>query len=66
MPRLEVELLVCPDASCQQVGKRPYDGGLKGYCVGSAEKGTAHKKRRMVPVVFEGKAPEKVGAGAES
>lgn len=53
MPRrLRVELPVCPEKSCRHVGKVQTAQGLKGYCTGSAVKGTAHKKRRMVPVVF--------------
>ena len=55
MPR--VELPVCPDPHCRHVGKIPYGAGLKEFCVGSASKGTAHKKRRMVSVVFQGSVP---------
>ena len=56
--KLEVELPVCPEPTCNHVGKLPYGAGLKGFCVGSPEKGTAHKKRRMVSVAFSGSAPE--------
>lgn len=63
MPRrLRVELPVCPEESCQQIGKLPTTQSLKGYCTGSAVNGTAHKKRRMVPVLFTGSAPEVEGA----
>lgn len=58
MPRIEVELPVCPEPSCHQVGKVPTAQGLKGYCVGSVSAGTGHKKRRMVPVVFTAPAPK--------
>lgn len=55
---LLVELPVCPD--CNHVGKIAYGAGLKGFCVGAGSKGTAHKKRRMVPVVFQGSMPGEV------
>ncbi len=55
-PRLRIEHPVCP--ACHHVGKIPYGAGLKGFCVGSATKGTAHKKRRMVPVEFTAPAPK--------
>jgi hypothetical protein len=60
MPRLQVELLVCPQPECRQIGANPSWQGLRGYCVGSVQKGTAHPKARMVPVSFSGKAPEPV------
>lgn len=63
MPRrLQVELPVCPE--CGQVGKLPFADGLKGFCVGAAEKGTAHKKQRMVPVVFKDAVPVEAGGVA--
>jgi hypothetical protein len=58
MARLKVELLVCPH--CRHVGKLPHLHGLKGFCVGSVQHGTAHTKVRMVSVSFSGKAPELV------
>lgn len=54
-PRLRVELLVCPH--CRHIGKVPLYQGLKGFCVGSPSKDTAHKKVRMVPVQFSAPAP---------
>ena len=65
MPRLEVELLVCPEPSCRHVGKLPHVHGLKGYCIGSLEKRTGHKKARMVLVTFKGQAPKPVETGAK-
>jgi hypothetical protein len=63
MPRrLKVELPVCPEKSCSQVGKVAFESGLSNFCVGSVQKGTAHKKRKMVPVLFTGSAPEVEGA----
>lgn len=64
MTRLEVELPVCPEASCGHVGKLPHREGLKGYCVGSPENGTAHRKRRMVPVTFTAPRPDPNAGGA--
>lgn len=62
MPRLSVELLVCPDPSCRHIGKLPHQHGLKGYCVGSAQHGTAHVKARMVPVTFREVVESKAAA----
>jgi hypothetical protein len=65
MAWLEVQLPVCPDSNCRHVGKLPNQASLKGYCTGSVSEGTAHRKRRMVPVTFRGQVPELVGtAGA--
>lgn len=51
--RLEVDLFVCPEPDCRQVGKRPITdvgGTVKGFCKGPLK--APHKKRRMVPVRF--------------
>lgn len=56
--RLKVQLPVCPEPSCRQVGKQPTTQSLKNYCTGSASKGTSHKKRSMVPVEFTAPAPK--------
>jgi hypothetical protein len=60
MARLEVGLLVCPEPGCLQVGRNPSWQSTKGFCVGSVKEGTAHRKARMVPVLFKGKAPKVV------
>jgi hypothetical protein len=66
MARLEVELLVCPEKDCHQAGKLPNSAeSLRGYCVGSLQNGTAHRKARMVSVTFKGKAPEPVETEAK-
>ena len=65
MPRrLQVELLVCPDPGCRQIGRNPSWQSTKGYCVGAIKDGTAHKKARMVPVVFK-EVPAAVETGAK-
>ena len=58
MTRLTVELPVCPEKSCRHVSKIPHSTARKDYCVGSVSEGTAHKKRRMVPVEFTAPAPK--------
>ncbi len=62
--RLTVDLLVCPEPSCQHVGKLPHQHGLRGFCVGAVSEGTAHKKARMQLVTFSAKAPEGENAPA--
>jgi hypothetical protein len=60
--RLQVEMLVCP--VCSLIGRRPNNAeSLRGYCVGSIQEGTGHRKARMVPVQFQGQAPEVEKAG---
>jgi len=50
--KLRVELPVCPEPGCGQVGKLIDGGvmGIKGWCVGRA--GNGHKKRRMETRTF--------------
>lgn len=51
--KLEVELFVCPEPNCRQIGKRPISdvgGTVKGYCRGPIR--APHKKRKMVPILF--------------
>lgn len=64
--RLKVELLVCPEPGCHLIGKLPNQYTLRGYCTGSVEIGTSHRKRRMQPVTFRGEAPAVEKAGASS
>lgn len=51
--RLEVELYVCPEDGCRQVGKLPISdvgGKVKGYCRGPIK--APHRKRKMVATRF--------------
>lgn len=50
--KLRVELPVCPEPGCGQVGKLANPGvmGVKGWCVGAEGKG--HPKRRMETRTF--------------
>lgn len=51
--QLEVDLFVCPEESCRQIGKRPISdigGTVKGYCRGPIK--DPHRKRKMLPVRF--------------
>jgi len=50
--RLYVELPVCPEPSCLQVGKVPLAGrsSMKNYCTGSIV--NSHSKKRMESRLF--------------
>lgn len=50
---LEVDLYVCPEAGCRQIGKRPITdvgGQIKGYCKGPLK--APHRRRKMELVRF--------------